>query len=63
MKVINALEILLFYAMEKGVLNGQDFGKKKTSLAEKVPQTLYSNEFMDFFMSRMLLDFWTKMSS
>ena len=62
MKVINALEILLFYAMKKGVLNGQDLGKK-TSLAEKVPQTLYSNEFMDFFMSRMLLDFWTKMSS
>ena len=62
MKVINALEILLFYAMKKGVLNGQDFGKK-TSLAEKVSQTLYSNEFMDFFMSRMLLDFWTKMSS
>ena len=34
----------------------------KTRLAKKVPQTLHSNEFMEFvFMFRILLDFWTKM--
>ena len=34
----------------------------RTRLAEKVPQTLHSNEFMEFvFMFRILLDFWKKM--
>ena len=31
------------------VLKGQDFEEKKTSLAEKVPQTLHSHEFIDLF--------------
>ena len=42
-------------------LKGQDF--KKNSLAEKVPQTLQNNEFMEFFSYLKLLDFKTKMLS
>ena len=41
---------------------GQDSEKK--SLADKVPQTLHSNEFMElFFISRKSFDFWTKISA
>ena len=40
MKVINALEILLFYAMKKGVLNGQDFGKKNKFSREGFPDII-----------------------
>ena len=44
-------------------LKVQDSEEKKTCLAEKVLKTLRSNEFVEFFISRKLLDLWTQMSS
>ena len=44
------------------IVKGHDY--EKTNSAEKVPQTLHNNEFIDFFfISQILLDFWTKMSA
>ena len=49
-------ESYLLYVFLKGQVS-----EKKNSLAEKVPLSAHSNETMIFFISRKLIDFWTKM--